>query len=78
MRWAEIGRRAAATAVQSGTAVLIGDGVDLIDIGTWQTAAVAALGGVITVLHRAATRYLEGTPEPWGYLTLPYPEDPAS
>lgn len=65
MNWRRVGKKAVATTIQSGTALLIGDGADLIEAATWQLAAVAALGGFLTFVHRTATEYLENTPDPW-------------
>lgn len=59
MNWNQVGRKAIATTIQSGTAILIGDGLDLIAGETWKLALVAGLGGLITFAHRTSTEYLE-------------------
>lgn len=54
-------KRAAATAVQSGAAVLVASGVsdDIADIGVWRAAGLAAAAGVISLAHRTAEAWLD-------------------
>ena len=46
----DLGFRALWTAVQSGTAVLLGAGAGLLDVDVAAVAGVAALGGALSVL----------------------------
>jgi len=48
----EIVRRAVATAVQAGLAVLVAAGTDWVSVGVWKAAGIAAGAGLISALHR--------------------------
>ena len=54
----DLGWRALWTAVQSGTAVLLGAGVGLIDADVGAAAGVAALGGALSVAKSFAGQQL--------------------
>lgn len=63
MEFTEIAKRAVATAIQSAFAVVVAAGLDLIQASVVEQAAVAALAGAATVIHRAAQRWLAENPE---------------
>lgn len=64
MNWNVKARAGLARTIETGTAVLIGNGVELLDAAAWQLAAVAALGGAVGFVHETAREYRTGLEVP--------------
>ncbi len=59
MNWKRTLAAGLARTIETGTAVLIGNGVNLIEAAAWQLAAVAALGGFIGFVNKTAREVRE-------------------
>lgn len=54
MNWRDKIVEAVVVTVYTGTAVLVGNGVDLLDAEPWKLAVVAGLGGLVGFVHQTA------------------------
>lgn len=54
MNWRTKLIEGAVVTVYTGTAVLVGNGVDLLDAEPWKLAVVAGLGGLVGFIHQTA------------------------
>jgi hypothetical protein len=59
MNWRKVLLKAAVTSLQAATAVLLGNGIDFVDLSSWQAAGLGALSGLVTFVHRTSTEWLD-------------------